>query len=616
MRPSDLDHFDLLARIDDLTGRIRAWSESDIPWAPLGRIRGLVNRVLGRIDAMRLRLDAPLIVAMFGGTGTGKSALVNALVGTEVSPSGRQRPTTRRPVLLAHRELELGQLGFDTSGYEIRRFDLDELREIVLIDCPDPDTSEGDEAGSNLAILRSVVPHSDVLIFTATQQKYRSARVIRELMEAATGCRLLFVQTHADRDEDIREDWKRHLPGFEVPTMFFIDSLQALAERQAGRPPSGDFARLNEVLQTELAVGARTSVRRANVLDLLGQALAHCQRTVDEALPAVERLEEQLAKKQNEINRTLTERLKEELLSSRHLWERRILATVNEYWGVSPFSTMLRIYNGLGGFLASMTVYRARNVAQVALVGAAEGARRIRAWSEEREAADRTIRLDSLTLDDATLRSARVALSGYAAEAGLPLERERANLNDLHAAAGQMERNFLGGAQQEINGIIRDIATRNSRWYVRWWYELLLGVYLLFIVWRIGKNFFWDSFFAPYWLDAPQTTPLLPVEFYVTAGVIFILWSGLLVIMYARRLQRGLNRRIRELAEGLSSRHLSGGLFPKCEENCQRVERHIAELRLLRGAVDEARANLATGGNLGQIRDNSTPTTPRPAGTA
>lgn len=602
MRPSDLDHFDLLARIDDLTGRVRAWSAADIPWKPLGRVRGLVDRVLARIDTMRLRLAAPLIVAMFGGTGTGKSSLVNALVGTEISPSGRQRPTTRRPVLLAHRELELEQLGFDTSGYDLRRFDLDELREIVLIDCPDPDTSEGDEAGSNLALLRSVVPHSDVLIFTATQQKYRSDRVIRELKEAATGCRLLFVQTHADRDEDIREDWKRHLLGFEVPTMFFIDSVEALADRQSGRAPSGDFARLNEVLQTELAVGARTSVRRANVLDLLAQSLAYCQRTVDEALPAVNRLEEELSKKRHQINAELTERLKEELLSSRHLWQHRILSAVTEYWGMSPFSSMLRIYNGLGGFLASMTVYRARNVAQVALVGAAEGARRLRAWSQEREAADRTGRLDSLTLDDATLRSARVALAGYADEAGIPLERERANLADLHAAASQMEQNFLGGARQEIDGIIRDIASRNSRWYVRWWYELLLGVYLLFIIWRIGKNFFWDSFFAPYWLDAPQSTSLLPMEFYVTAGVIFLLWTGLLVILYSRRLQRGLDRRIRQLAEGLSSRHLAGGLFPECEENCQRVRRHVDELRALRSAVEVARANLVTGGNLGQIR--------------
>ena len=92
------------------------------------------------------------------------------------------------------------------------------------------------------------------------------------------------------------------------------------------------------------------------------------------------------------------------------------------------------------------------------------------------------------------------------------------------------------------------------------------------------------------------------MEFYVTAGVIFLLWTGLLVILYSRRLQRGLDRRIRQLAEGLSSRHLAGGLFPECEENCQRVRRHVDELRALRSAVEVARANLVTGGNLGQIR--------------
>ena len=47
-----------------------------------------------------------------------------------------------------------------------------------------------------------------MLLVTATQQKYRSARVADELAAAARGTRLVFVQTHADTDDDIREDWR------------------------------------------------------------------------------------------------------------------------------------------------------------------------------------------------------------------------------------------------------------------------------------------------------------------------------------------------------------------------------------------------------------------------
>ena len=89
--------------------------------------------------------------------------------------------------------------------------------------------------GTNLARLRELLPQCDVLLVTTTQQKYRSARVNEELAAAATGARLIFVQTHADTDEDIRADWRRVLaPTYQVSEMFFVDSPAALADAQAG----------------------------------------------------------------------------------------------------------------------------------------------------------------------------------------------------------------------------------------------------------------------------------------------------------------------------------------------------------------------------------------------
>jgi len=85
--------------------------------------------------------------------------------------------------LLVHPELEPEALGLDLSQFQLKRVDAPVLRDIVMIDCPDPDTSEGPSAGSNLAILREIVPHCDVLIYTSTQQKYKNARVIDELAD-------------------------------------------------------------------------------------------------------------------------------------------------------------------------------------------------------------------------------------------------------------------------------------------------------------------------------------------------------------------------------------------------------------------------------------------------
>jgi Dynamin family len=68
------------------------------------------HALVGQLDDYvlpRLReIDAPLLAVVGGSTGAGKSTLVNSVVGTEVSPAGVLRPTTRSPVLVHHPEDE------------------------------------------------------------------------------------------------------------------------------------------------------------------------------------------------------------------------------------------------------------------------------------------------------------------------------------------------------------------------------------------------------------------------------------------------------------------------------------------------------------------------------
>ena len=129
MALNELSQFETLARIDDLVKETESWASRPIGWAPAARAQALVRRVLSRVETLRIRLEAPLVVATFGGTGTGKSSLVNALVGEECSESGRQRPTTRRPIVIAHPRTELEALGLPLGSLEVIRRDSDLLRE-------------------------------------------------------------------------------------------------------------------------------------------------------------------------------------------------------------------------------------------------------------------------------------------------------------------------------------------------------------------------------------------------------------------------------------------------------------------------------------------------------
>ena len=374
MHTDELAHLDWLARIDALRTQLSDWASQPVDWEPLRPAQALLDRLLARLEPLRVRWEAPLVVATFGGTGTGKSSLVNALVGEEVTKAGKQRPTTLRPILLAHPATDLSICQVPLDHVDVVHGDLPLLRDIVLLDCPDPDTTETETESTNLGRLHELLPFCDVLIYVSTQQKYRSAKVGEELGKAAESCRLVFVQTHADADADIRDDWRTQLePHYRIAEMFFVDSRQAFAEQQQGHHPTGDFGRLMTFLSRELAASRRAGIRKANLLEQLDQGLLRGINLVEPSLPKLVELEAAIAKERRRIGQAMAEKFTAELSACRGLWERRLLAQVTQMWGFSPFSGLLRIYQAQATLLASWSLFRARSTAQLALWGAWQG---------------------------------------------------------------------------------------------------------------------------------------------------------------------------------------------------------------------------------------------------
>lgn len=594
----ELQQLTILADIDDLVVRVQRWMKDTPAWDSAKKARSLVAKIVDRVHSLRIRLESPLIVATFGGTGTGKSTLVNALIGQEASESGRQRPTTTMPILLVHPDLETNALGLDLSQFHVKRLDAPVLRDLIIIDCPDPDTSEAAESGSNLARLRSILPHCDVLLYVSTQQKYRSARIAEELADAASGCRLVFVQTHAEQDSDIREDWRHSLSqSFQVPDMFFVDSRRAFTEQSQGHRPSGDFGRLQELLTDQLGTSRRVAIRRANLIDLLEEALTVCRQDYDQELPHVRKLQEVLEQQRTKLRDTLTHQLRDELLVNRNLWERRLLSAVTNIWGFSPFSAVLRLYNGLGAFIASFSFFRARSSAQMALIGAVQGARWLKSRAEEQEAETSLERLASFGITDQHLQESRMVVSGYVHTAGIDSAEfnDRRDLSQLRRRAATVESQFLGDARRGIDELIEQLAEQNCSAATRYRYEILLLLYVAFLIGRIGYNFFWSSFLAPIVGMSSHSAPLLTVDFYIPATIFLILWSGMLVLSYTWRLRRGLSARIHKLAQAMVETRISEGLFPSVDHICQSVIDDDHRLTDLLERTSRFRRDLAEG---------------------
>lgn len=593
MLQAELAHLELLAEVDALVAELKSWAGSAPAWPAARQAAALVDRLAARADTLRVKLDAPLIVATLGGTGTGKSTLVNALVGADVSQSGRERPTTRWPTLICRSDLSPERLSIDPAKVHVVHRDLPMLRDLVLLDCPDPDTTEDSASdGTNLSRLRELLPHCDVLLVTTTQQKYRSARVAEELASSAPGARLVLVQTHADQDEDIREDWRRVLATeYHLGEIFLVDSLGALADVKAGLVPRGEFARLVEFLSRELTSTAAKRIRRANFLDLVEETLHACRQKIETSLPAIGQLEQSLSEQRLRLSAKIAAKMREELHGSRRTWENRLLGEIASRWGFSPFSCLLRGYQGLGGIVASAGMLRARTPAQMALWGGLEAGRRWRRRRVAKSADASTARVLAHGWQEGELRTASIIVDGYATEAGL--SGDQADLAIVERQAAEAGAHFVAAVGSELQNLIGRLAARHTGWLTRWRYELALLLMLGVLLYRLGRNFFFDSWLAVELGWADRAAPVLGFDFFAAAAFWLVLWSALLIWAFTTRLRRGIASQIDALAEGWNSARLTANIFAGVEEQCRAVHAHRRRMERIEKRVTDLQQKLA-----------------------
>ena len=564
------------AGFDDLITGLARWSGALPDWPPARRVRAEWEEVAPRLDRARRELSRGLVVGVIGGTGTGKSTLVNALAGRDVSPAGDvARPTTVAPVVVVARDVDCSWLALDEVGARVVTSDAAAVANIVLIDCPDPDTQgpvtlppaggaqppvggtqlpiggtqlpiggtqRPSEKNHNRDLLERILPACDVLLLVATAQKYRSWSVASEVAAFAPGRPLLFVQTHASRDADIRDDWRRELErqGIEAPAIHRLDGLEAARRAAAGLEPEPGFAGLVKAIDEELVGRAARRVRRTGALDLAGWFLSQALGQLAPLRRPVAELASGVTVQTGRLEGLMEKAVAGKLRASRPAWQRVMQEELVERWQGGPFAMFLHALAGLGSLWPKLRggglVGRILSGQGVPTVATGDGA-----WQS----------IEEIGLAEADVEQSRSILVGLAARAtiGEPMVgRARLDERAVQTSVGTlMERT----GHWLVGGVDRLVAERRDRVdspLMHGVCEVLFGALIVAVLGRAAWNFFYGHLW--------QGHPLGGLGFLEEALVWIILWGLFLRWIVFARLRAGLDRDIAGLVTRLPGARL------------------------------------------------------------
>ena len=284
-------------------------------WDVLRNESALLHDRIAELRERETRLDDLLVIALVGGSGVGKSTLLNALAGDELAKMSEFRPCTSVPTIYhpPGARLEFSQDWHHVSGSA--------LESLVIVDTPDSDTIVTEHRETTLEVLAMC----DLILVCADGEKYLDEATWSLLRPLKNERTLVCIETKATEVPSVQEHWRQRLEenGLKTSGYFRVNSRRTLDRKLSGQPAGDDeydFADLERFLHEGLTVDRIRGIKRSNAAGLLSKTLLTLEERITSREGSLNELRKALDAADTEVSKESFEIVRSRLFAEPHLW--------------------------------------------------------------------------------------------------------------------------------------------------------------------------------------------------------------------------------------------------------------------------------------------------------